>query len=323
MDLDLELLEQMLEFNSVVGNEHVLAQWLVGKLEPHASRVEMDRLGNIFAWRGESPAVAISAHLDSVGFLVEEVREDHVKVVKMGSPQISSHMPVIVETEQGVVRGTLVAQDKDLLIDLWEPETASQVQIGDIAAFAPNFRVDEGRVHSRWLDNKLGLWVAIESWKAAERAIFVGTVREEHSPAGAGAAVQRVPGLELAIVIDITYSSSPEEPYIVSWGKGPTVGLRDAQVYDLRWARAMLQVAKAHEIPAQPEIARSGGTDARHINLAGFPAVFIGLPIRYAHTPAEVARLSDCEHARDLILRFLERYSDGQLVQDTAPGGAR
>ncbi|MBA3530857.1 MAG: M20/M25/M40 family metallo-hydrolase [Ardenticatenales bacterium] len=311
--MDLNLLVQMMRFNSVVGNEAPLAGWLMEQLRPHATRVEMDRLGNVFAWRGERPQVAIFSHMDSVGFIVEEVKEDHVKVVKLGGPTTPNYTPMIIETDAGAVSGTLLVKDKDYYIDLWEPDAATKVAVGDVAAFAPNFQTDGKLIHSRWLDNKLGTWVALEAWQAAKNAVFVATVREEHAPAGAGAAALRVQGLELGIVVDITYAASPEGPYIVEWGKGPAVTLRDAQVHDRRWAKAMLQVAKDSDIPAQAEIALSGGSDAMHVSLAGFPAIFVGVPIRYAHTPAEVARLSDCEATKDLILEFLKKYGKGKL----------
>ncbi|HEX8684505.1 MAG TPA: M20/M25/M40 family metallo-hydrolase [Ardenticatenaceae bacterium] len=311
--MDLELLEKMTRFNAVVGNEHPFAAWLVEQLQPHATRVEVDRIGNVYAWRGSDPQIAIFSHMDSVGFIVEEVREGAVKVVKMGAPATPNYTPMVVETTQGELRGTLLVDGDTYQVDLWEPEAAQQVEVGDVAAFAPNFRAEGGLVHSRWLDNKLGVWVAFEAWKEAESAVFVATVREEHPPAGAGSASLRVQGLEVAIVVDITYSSSPQGPYIVEWGKGPAITLRDAQVHDRRWAKAMLKVAQESEIPAQPEIALSGGSDAMHVSVAGFPAIFVGLPIRYAHTPAEVTRLSDCEAARALIHRFLDRYSEAKL----------
>lgn len=316
--MDIQLLEQMTRFNAVVGNEHPFALWLMEQLRPHATRVEMDRLGNVYAWRGEEPKVAIFSHMDSVGFIVEAVEKTHVKVVRMGYPTVPPYAAMVVESEQGELHGTLLADEKDdknFLIDLWDPAAVEKVQVGDVAAFAPNFRFDEeqGLIHSRWLDNKLGVWVAFEAWKAAERAVFVATVREEHGPPGAGVAARSVPGLELALVVDITYSSSPQGPYIVQWGEGPAITLRDAQLYDRRWAKAMLRVAKEQEIPAQAEIATSGGSDAAHVAGAGFPAIFVGLPIRYAHTPAEVTRLKDSESARALILRFLAQYADGTL----------
>ena len=67
--MDLKLLEQMTRFNAVVGNEYPFNKWLQEQLAPHAVRVEMDRLGNLFAWRGQEPKVALFAHSDSVGLL--------------------------------------------------------------------------------------------------------------------------------------------------------------------------------------------------------------------------------------------------------------
>lgn len=311
--MNLELLEQMTRINAVVGNEQPLAAWLAEQVAAQAGRVEQDRLGNLFAWRGPSPKVAIFCHMDSVGFIVESVHEDHVKVLKLGGPTTPAHTPMVVETAAGeLIPGTLVTEEKTIRIDLYDPAAVERVRVGDIAAFAPSFRADEERVQGRWLDNRLGCWVALGAWRACDEALFVATVREEHAPPGAGAAARYAEGIEIALVVDITYAASPGAPYMIEWGKGPAVTLRDAQVHDRRWARRLLDLAAEHDLPAQCEIAAGGGSDAMHISRAGIPAIFVGLPIRYAHTPAEIGRLDDCRVALDLITKFVAAYQGGR-----------
>ena len=315
--MDIDRLAQMLDFHSVVSNTEALADWLMAQLRPHATRIEQDRLGAIYAWRGESPQVGFFCHLDSVGFMVEEIHEAHVQVVPLGKPATPHYTPIVIQSDTGMVNGTLLVQGADdertLRVDLWDEAVAAQLQVGDLAAFAPNFRQEAGRIHSRWLDNKLGIWVALEAWLGSDEALFVAMVREEQAPHDAGAVALRLPDLALALVVDITYAASPEGPYMVAQGNGPSLTLRDAMVYDRRWLSAIRRVAERHQIPLQPEITLVGGSDATMLSMFGLPALFIGIPTRYAHSPAEMAHLSDCEAAVALLTATATAFQTGVI----------
>lgn len=306
--LDPAVLQQMASFNAVSGNEEAFATWLAGQVEPHARRVEIDRLGNLIAWKGEAPRLALFSHMDSVGFLVQEVEPGAIKLVRIGGPETPDHTRLVVETSQGMLEGILLVQGDDLYLDLGDESLGEAVAVGDVAAFAPNFRQQGDMVISRHLDNKLACWIALEAFKHAENMVFVSTVREEHAPAGAGAVAARL-DIELGVTLDITYADSLRVPYPIKLDGGPAITLLDRMLYDRRWARRMMDVAERHGIPYQVEVVTQGGSDAFHIAQAGVPAIFLGVPIRYAHSPNELTYLEDSRRTLALIQAFWQEVT--------------
>lgn len=301
--LDPTVLQRMISFNAVSGNEEPFALWLASELEPHASQVEIDRLGNLIAWKGESPRLALFSHMDSVGFLVQEAKPGAIKLVKIGGPETPDHTRLVVETAQGPLEGILLVEGDTLYLDLGLPSLEETVRVGDVAAFAPNFRQQGEMVISRHLDNKLACWIALEAFKQADSMIFVSTVREEHPPAGAGSVAARL-HMDLAVTLDITYADSLSVPYPIKLDGGPAITLLDRMLHDRRWATRMMRIAETNSIPYQVEVVTGGGSDAFHIAQAGVPTVFLGVPIRYAHTPNELTYLEDSRRTLALIEAF-------------------
>ncbi|HBY94030.1 MAG: M20/M25/M40 family metallo-hydrolase [Ardenticatenaceae bacterium] len=301
--LDPTILQQMTSFNAVSGNEEPFARWLAAELEPFATRVEIDPLGNLIAWKGESPRRALFSHMDSVGFMVQEARPGAIKLVKIGGPETPAHTRLVVETTEGPLEGILLVEDNTLYLDLGLASLEKVVRVGDVVAFAPNFRQQGEMIISRHLDNKLACWIALEAFKQAESMIFVSTVREEHPPAGAGSVAARL-DIDLAVTLDITYADSLSVSYPIKLDGGPAVTLLDRMLHDRRWAKRMMRVAEANSIPSQVEVVTGGGSDAFHIAQAGVPTVFLGVPIRYAHTPNELTFLEDSRWTLALIQAF-------------------
>lgn len=301
--LDPSILQRMSSFNAISGNEEPFALWLASQLEPLATQVEIDRLGNVVAWKGTSPRLALFSHMDSVGFLVQEAKPGAIKLVKIGAPETPDHTRLVVETTQGPLEGILLVEGDNLYLDLGLPSLEEAVQVGDVVAFAPNFRQQGEMVISRHLDNKLACWIALEAFKQAEAMIFVSTVREEHPPAGAGSVAARL-DMDLAVTLDITYADSLSVSYPIKLDGGPAITLLDRMLHDRRWAKRMMRLAETHDIPYQVEVVTGGGSDAFHIAEAGVPTVFLGVPIRYAHTPNELTYLKDSRWTLALIEAF-------------------
>ena len=306
--LNSALLQQMTEFHAVSGNEEAFANWLAEELKPHADEVTIDPCGNVIARKG-TPRVALFAHLDSPGFMVQGVGEDGAaRLAKLGHPNTPANTPVLVETEGSLIAGLLVVNGEEILLEFGDPMQTEQLQPGDIAAFAPNFRQHGEVITSRFLDNKLGCWIGQQAFMQAESLIFVAAVNEEHEPHGAGAVAARL-AVDVALVLDATYADSAGSPYPIHLSGGPAITLLDNMLHDRRWAKRLQQVALARGIPYQLEIVTDGGSDALPIARAGLPTIFLGVPTRYTHSPHEVAHFTDCRETLSLILAFLAEYA--------------
>jgi len=64
-------------------------------------------------------------------------------------------------------------------------------------------------------------------------------------------------------------------------------------------------------------LGRGTGTDADaiHISRSGVPTGLISVPIRYMHSPVELASLDDIAHAARLIAAFARRLEPGMTFE--------
>jgi putative aminopeptidase FrvX len=200
---------------------------------------------------------------------------------------------------------------KDLHVDIGAKdgeEARSIVSAGDqVLLAAEPVELPNDRLVSRALDNRLGVYVAIEVARRVKEAgggggpvAGVAAVQEE---IGAHGARVMAYGLEpdLAVVVDVTHATDapgvdPGEIGEHGLGSGPVI-TRGAVVS--RPLNALLdEAAKAEGIECTTEAAgRHTGTDADtiHFSRIGVPTAVVSIPLRYMHSPVELVQLGDVE----------------------------
>lgn len=207
-----------------------------------------------------------------------------------------------------------------------EEARALGLRVGDPVLFQPNFCCLSGSsVLSKALDNRVGLTVMLTAMGeiAARRPdyilFFVGTVMEEVGARGAGVAANSVQP-HLAITLDtvpgVDPSTTPAQ-VTVAVGAGPTIRVADrATIYSRRLTEAVTDCAQENGIPYQREVS-TVLTDAAAVHLSGrgVPTAGVYIPRRNAHSPAEVASLTDMENAARLVASFLTGVSASRLEE--------
>ena len=73
---------------------------------------------------------------------------------------------------------------------------------------------------------------------------------------------------------------------------------------------ALISAAEKENIPYQRDVITVGGTNGGSINLSrgGVPTGGISVPVRYIHTPCEVADWADVESSAKLLVSTLENH---------------
>jgi len=203
-----EVLHRLLTAPGPPGHEQAPAAVWREAAEQFADEVTLDGLGNSVArvnGGSDHPLLAVIGHIDEIGLLVSHISDKgFLHVVQTGGwdPQVLVGQRVEVLTRSGTVGGVVgrkpihvLEQDerkkavelKGLHVDIGardEEEARSLVREGDpivVAAEPVDLRGD--RVVSRALDNRLGVYVALE---VARR------VSEAGGGAGPGAGVAAV-----------------------------------------------------------------------------------------------------------------------------------
>lgn len=333
-----KLLHGLLTAPGPPGHEGVPARVWREAAEAFADEVTTDKLGTTVArvsGRGDSPLMAVVGHIDEIALLVSHVSDKgFLHVVQSGGwdAQVLVGQRVEVHTRDGILPGVVgrkpphltdaeerkkAVQLKDLHVDIGAKdgdEARSMVAGGDqVLIAAEPVELPNGRLASRALDNRLGVFVAIEVARRVKEAgggagpvAGVAAVQEE---IGAHGARVMAYGLEpdLAVVVDVTHATDapgvdPGELGDHGLGSGPVItrgAIVNRAVNDL-----LDEVAKAEGIECSTEAAgRSTGTDADvvHLSRTGVPTAVVSIPLRYMHSPVELVDLADVEATIKLL----------------------
>lgn len=297
--------------------------------------------------------VMISAHLDEVGLVVTHIEPDGLLRFDLNGlidERVLLAAQVDVWTRNGPLVGIVGApsrhhlrpEDQARPLDvaaLWihvgaESDAAARArgaQVGDLVTFRPNFQeLPGGWVASKALDNRAGLVAVLDALTRlpASRDFdlhVVGAAQEEVGSRGARVAAQSLTP-HVAISVDTVAGAEPGVPPARAPqrpGQGPVIrawewvaGSMMGTAYHRGLFQRLQEVADSESIPHQLDVARTW-TDACGTATAGHgvPTAGIYIPRRCAHSPCEIAKLSDLEAAGRLLAAFLASLS-GRDVAD-------
>lgn len=327
--MDKEFLKELCEAGAVASNERQIRDVLRKKCMPYAQELAYDGLGSIiFTQRGEGPSVLLAAHMDEVGFLVRSISsQGMLMVLPVGNVRTFSKFmqEVTVTTADGrAYKGILNAEydgDKKeaagLYVDLGQDSSQEVMDLGvrpgDMVTFSSVFReYENGRFAARALDDRAGCWVMGELMERMSgkthpnRISYAFTSSEEVGTRGARTAA-RVALPDICIVLDAACNSSEfvrDHTNNRQIGKGPMIVHYDKTVVS---SRAMVELvrrsARELDIQVQDDMFLNGGTDGGvlHQDGTGHPAVVLGIPTRYGHSPYSIACYRDMEQMVDLL----------------------
>ncbi|MHA1606686.1 MAG: M42 family metallopeptidase [Candidatus Freyarchaeota archaeon] len=337
----LQLIERLLSIPSISGFEDEFSELVASLIEEKVDELEVDRIGNVIAKiEGEGyERVLVDAHMDEVGFIVKAIDENgFLRFTNLGGVdrRILPAQRVIIHSSKGKIKGVIgavpphftseeerrkVPDIEDLFIDIGassrEDVVEAGVQVSDPISFDRGLDALIGkRICGRGFDNKLGCAVAIETIFNIERSklhadvYFSFTVEEERGLRGVRPVAFKV-NPTIAIPLDTTGAADyPKvKPYIssVSLGKGPVIRAADRKfVADQSVKQFLMNVAEKNGIPYQIGVVM-GTTNATAVQLAreGVATCPLCIPLRYAHSPVEVADLDDIENTVRLLVHAL------------------
>jgi endoglucanase len=327
-----ELLDALLRAHGPAGHEQ-LAFDVVRDAVGSVAEIETDSVGNLVARRqGEGPLLALIAHLDVIGLAVAHVPDDGlIAVHRLGSwrANVGYGQRVEIHTKAGAVYGVVGRRVKDDEKVEWEQlyvdigardgeEARSLVEPGDpIVVVGPPLELAGGRVASRSLDDRAGVYVALEALRRLDGAnvAVVAAAQEELGAAGARAAVHRLRP-DVAIALDVTYATdvgadSPSTGGHHVLGGGPAI-FRGPAV-NPRVLELLLEAVREEGIDHTVETGAKTYTDADVTfgSREGIPTGLVSIPLRNMHSPIEIVQLDDLEACIRLLVAFARKLEPG------------
>lgn len=310
--------------------------------------VSGNSLATVFPADGhrDGARLMLAGHIDEIGVMIVHIDDEGFcwfDVIGGWDPQVFVGQRVTLLGRDGAVAGVIgkqaihlmdqAARDKlskpyELWIDIGassREEAERLVAVGTAGVLGSTvLRLPGRRIASRSLDNRIGAYVVLEALRMLVEArpevpvTAVATTQEEIAYTGGGArpSATALPALA-AIVVDVTHAT--DSPKVekkrygeVKLGAGPVLS-RGAAVNEVIFDM-LRSVAESEKIPYQVQAAaRNTGTDADAIFTAhrGIATGLVSVPLRYMHSPSELAALDDVTNAARLLAAFAHAVKVG------------
>lgn len=234
------------------------------------------------------PRTAVFAHIDSIGFTV---RYDN-RLIPIGGPEAETGFVLVGEDSKGKIETKLVADPEAGYLSC---DFQREIERGTELVFKQDFIETEETVQSCYLDNRLGVFVALQTAETIENGAIVFSCFEEH---GGGTVPFLVRFLwenykiRQHLVCDITWATEGVKP-----GEGVAISMRDSRIPRKSFVNKVIQIAQNQEIQFQLEVEGSGGSDGRELQASPYPVdwIFIGAAEENVHSPFEKVHKNDIE----------------------------
>lgn len=296
-----KVLLEMLAIPSPTGFTDTLVRYVAARLDDLGIPYELTRRGTIRATlkgRLNSPDRAISAHLDTIGASVRDIKDNgRLCLAPIGcwSSRFAEGSRVSLFTDAGVLRGSVLPlmasghafnTEVDNLPVSWDhielrldvlatsrtEVEALGVHIGDVVAFDPLPEFSEsGHLSARHLDDKGGVAAPLTALKMVKDSGIeppidchpLFTITEE---IGSGAAAALPWDVSEFVGVDI----APVAPGQSSSEHAVTIAMQDSGgPYDYHLSHHLLRLAEQQNIPVRRDLFRYYHSDAQSAIAAG------------------------------------------------------
>ena len=342
-------LEELLKTPSPTGYEIPGQKVWMRHVNECSDRVLTDAYGSAAAFLDIPEAtktVMIEAHADEIGMLVQYIDENgFLYITRIGGsdPSIARARRIHIHNNKGIVEGIigntaihLQSKDtnaklphwRDLFVDIGastREEALSMVQIGDPITYVDQVEwLNDELISARALDNRIGGFVIANVMdklskkrkKLKVNIVALNAVQEEVGGFGAKMMTHRIRP-DVAIVTDVTHATdtpgiNQKEHGAIKLGSGPSLTRGVASHPSL--TEYVMEISQASKIELQFEAAgvRTGtDTDSIYHIRDGIPSVLISLPLRYMHSPVEMAHIDDIDNTINLITEAIMKM-DGK-----------
>lgn len=300
-------MNELLNISSVSGFEHNAGNLFLNYLEPYASHIEKDVMGNSYAYIGsdenESNHVKymIEAHIDEIGFQVIYINDKGYIYIRRNGGVDLHCIPgsqVVVQTISGEEIVGVIGKkpihlvnndDRNKCVELdavWidtglsPDDVKSKVSIGDVVYWKPNLLyLSDKRISSKSLDNKIGVFIVSQILKrlSETKTLYppvcgVASVQEEVGCRGAVVCGYNI-NPDIAICIDVDFATDvpncPKQKFgDISLGKG--VIIHRNLDNNIPLTHTVENIAKKYNIKYQISARpiSTGGTNANKIQLS-------------------------------------------------------
>lgn len=301
----MKLLKQLCEVHAPSGEEAPLKEFLLNyiakekknwKVKPTV--IHGDEFQDCIILKFGKPRTAIFAHMDSIGFTVRYFNQ----LLPIGSPDAEAGTKLVGKDSKGPIECEL-EYDKENHVFYRFGRTIDR---GTSLTYKINFRESKEYIETPYLDNRLGIYNALQVAETLKDGLIVFSIWEEH---GGGSVpylakyIYEKWKVKQALISDITWVTDGVEP-----GKGAAISMRDRNIPRKKFVERLISIAVKSKIPFQLEVEGMGSSDGRELQTSPYPFdwCFVGAPEQSPHSPNEKVHKDDIKSMIALYRKFMQ-----------------
>ena len=289
----MDLLYKILSIESVSGDESRIAKFLFDYVEERKTSWKVlpevffgEDFHDCLLLKFGNPRVAVFAHVDTIGFMTRYENQ----LVAVGGPEIVHGAKLSGRDSLGEISCRLIGDEEAFFHDF-----PRKIARGTRLSFTQNVRITEDFIQGAYLDNRLGVFNALQLCEELEDGWVIFSTYEEH---GGGSMpflldfIQKKSPVTMALVSDITWITDG-----IRHHEGVVISIRDKYLPRKKFLDRVIKLADESGVPYQLEVEAYGGSDGREIQLSPYAIdwCFIGAAEDHVHTPDEKVSLKDLE----------------------------
>jgi putative aminopeptidase FrvX len=305
----MELLQKLCSIAAPSGNEAPMKKFILEYLNENISNFKVkpiiisDGIQDCLVLKFGKPKTAIFAHLDSIGFTVRYDKE----LVKIGGPKSYDGIKLVGKDSIGEIETEIYNYEDDHGNNHIEYLLDREIDRATELTFKPNWREDDQFIQCCYMDNRLGVWNALEIAKTLENGIICFSTYEEvggGSVGFLGKYIYEKWGVNQALISDITWVTNG-----VKHGEGVVISRRDSGLPRRSYVDRIIEIADKSNIPYQIEVESTGGSDGNQLQKSPYPFdwCFIGAPEDFVHSPDEKVHKNDVKHMVELYQLLMQK----------------
>ena len=304
---NIDLLKTLCSIHAPSGNESGMTDFILEYTRLNIKKWKMkpeifygDGFQNCVVLVFGKPTTAVFAHMDSIGFTARY----NNNLIKIGGPKTESGYKLVGNDRKGKIECVL---ETDRESGVLSTNYKRIISPGTDLTFKCDFRVSNKFIQSCYLDNRLGVWVALQLAETLTNGVLVFSCWEEHGGGSAGylaGFLYEKYKVRQALICDITWVTEG-----VDAGKGVAVSMRDSGIPRRNYVKRIMKVLDDNKVKYQVEVEGSGGSDGNEIQKSPFPIdwCFVGAPEDFVHSPDERVHLADIESMVDAYRILLQK----------------
>jgi putative aminopeptidase FrvX len=304
--MNLLLLKQLCCIQGVSGDESRVKDFVLSYVENHVKEwlvkpvvIQGDQMQDALLLVFGKPTVVVFAHMDTVGYSTGYGSN----LIKIGGASAESGSVLVGKDSISEIECRLNIDKQGTLSYLFDRD----IDRGTCLTFKENFIQDDSYVQTPYLDNRLGVFVALKLAETMQNGVLAFSCYEE---TGGGSAevlakiLYEKYKVRQALICDITWVTSG-----VQHGNGVAVSMRDSGIPRKTYLNKVIGLAKKANVDFQLEVESSGGSDGNTLQRSAYPFdwCFIGAPEDNVHSPEEKVAIKDIEDMIELYQYLVHR----------------